>query len=212
MALDDYAYLDKLINSSQGLTTFLTEVTEADPNLIKALDGATKMGQSIQVAEAASYLEGAVGLFALGRKLILKSLIKDGTKELAEVEIKSWRLITNKLPNSTGGKIQGRFSSGKWAMEGNTKLQGQFDYIISAEGELVIGSKHTTLSGGGSVRAAGTLKIRNGKIVAFDNASGHYFPTPEEAARFREIFEDIGLDMSKAKQITYLEGGKKIQH
>jgi len=48
------------------------------------------------------------------------------------------------------------------------------------------------------VQAAGTLKLRNGKIVNVTNASGHYMPTPDEAGSFLRILKQSGVDVDSA--------------
>ncbi len=128
-------------------------------------------------------------------------------------EIEAWRLIENKLPVSTTGSIKGKFNSnsGKFVMEGKARAHGIYDYVITSDGELLIGSKHSYMSKGESVRAAGELKIKNGKVVRIDNASGHYMPTPGEASRFLEMFKEIGVDVKKTTLRIYGDQGTFIK-
>jgi hypothetical protein len=66
----------------------------------------------------------------------------------------------------------------------SAKMSGQFDFIVTIRGHLRMARStltandpkvgHIDLSGGQSVRAAGTVTFKDGKIVSFNNNSGHY--------------------------------------
>jgi len=121
-------------------------------------------------------------------------------------------LIKNKLPVSVEGKLHGEFINGKLVMVGDAKAAGEFDFIVTAEGKTLIGSKHSYLSGGRDVQAAGTLKFRDGNIVNVSNASGHYMPTEAQAAEFLRILENSGVNVEKAHLIIYGEEGQILRH
>jgi len=72
-------------------------------------------------------------------------------------------LLKNTLPVSTEGKLLGSIVNGKIVMNGTTKASGTFDFVITESGETLLGRKHTFLSKGADVFAAGELKIRGGK-------------------------------------------------
>lgn len=63
-------------------------------------------------------------------------------------------------------------------------MNGQFMYVVDMNGNIVIGSRagqhmpHPTLIGGTNptVRGAGIVEIRGGKIYSIDNSSGHFKP------------------------------------
>lgn len=74
------------------------------------------------------------------------------------------------------------------------------NFIIDMNGNLKIGSRHVHLANGEPVQAAGSITIKRGRVFEIDNGSGHYEPTQEEAANFKKIFEESGIDMSKAKE------------
>ena len=137
------------------------------------------------------------------------ALTDDGARALGASER---ALIPNRLGTIDRGILQGRIESGKFLMVGETKAAGTFDYVVTADGQILIGSKHSFLSGGSGVQAAGTLKIRSGKIVNIDNASGHYTPTQEEASNFLKVFQESGVDVSSAHLRIYGENGRLIQH
>ena len=67
---------------------------------------------------------------------------------------------------------------------GNSKMNGQFMYVVDMNGNIVIGSRagqhmpHPTLIGGTNptVQGAGIVEIRGGKIYSMDNSSGHFKP------------------------------------
>ncbi|UTX48935.1 hypothetical protein [Chryseobacterium sp. MA9] len=81
----------------------------------------------------------------------------------------------------------------------------EFDFVITKSGELRIGSKHHLLGNRNEVLAAGGVRFKNGKIVEFNNMSGHYRPTAEEAERLEEILNELEIPVKRARnEITPL--------
>lgn len=81
----------------------------------------------------------------------------------------------------------------------------EFDFVITKSGELRIGKKHHLLGNREDVLAAGGIRFKNGKIVEFDNMSGHYTPTLEEAERLGEILRGLEIPIKRARnEITPL--------
>lgn len=77
---------------------------------------------------------------------------------------------------------------------------------------MCIGKKHHFLGNASDVEAAGTIKTVNGKIKKITNASGHYFPTVDEADNFPEIFKQLGLDIKGASlEILYLDASNNLK-
>ena len=118
-------------------------------------------------------------------------------------------LITNKFPKEplqSDGKIYGKVE----VVDGKAKLtNGELiprqpvDFIITEDNCLVIGKRHTTLSGGKDVKAAGNLTIKGGKIRRIDNLSGHFRPTVKEGLKFPELLKKQGLDVRGANLRLY---------
>ncbi|MGD1918139.1 MAG: hypothetical protein ACFCAD_04210 [Pleurocapsa sp.] len=127
-------------------------------------------------------------------------------------KIKGRNLIKNKLPASKNGKLLGEIVNGKISMKNNTQAAGEFDFIVTAEGRTLIGRKHTFLSGGADVQAAGTMKIRNGKIVNVTNLSGHYLPNPQQGNRFLDVLKSSNVDVSRAHLKVYDANGQVVKH
>lgn len=92
----------------------------------------------------------------------------------------------------------GRYVNGKLEVLGNQKIAQKWDFIIKQNGEILVGRKHSWLSKGEDVLAAGELKFRNGNLVEINNASGHYLPTIEECSNFLRMFKKAGVDVNKA--------------
>ena len=99
-----------------------------------------------------------------------------------------FRLHKNSLPISKVGKILGRIRNGKIVLNGKANATGKFDYVVTKDGEILLGRKHTFMSGGQDVYAAGELKLRDGKIVEVNNLSGHYMPGAEDSNNFLGVF------------------------
>ncbi|NET39902.1 MAG: hypothetical protein F6K19_49440, partial [Cyanothece sp. SIO1E1] len=116
-------------------------------------------------------------------------------------------LVTNKFPQEAldpAGKVFGEVQ----ALNGRVSLGGReiprnVDFVITSDNRLILGSKHTTLSNGADVRAAGQLKIDgSGRIRRIDNGSGHFRPTVEEASRVPDLLRAQGLDLKGARFLT----------
>jgi RHS repeat-associated protein len=121
-------------------------------------------------------------------------------------------LLTNTLPISTEGKLLGSITNGQVVMNGNVKASGMFDFVITQSGETLLGRKHTFLSKGADVFAAGELKMRNGNIVGINNLSGHYVPGPNVANTYLDIFKAVNINVSKAHLKVYNSQGQIVNH
>ncbi|HAK79202.1 MAG TPA: hypothetical protein DCM71_20420 [Runella sp.] len=121
-------------------------------------------------------------------------------------------ILKNTLPISTEGKLLGSISNGKISMYGKTLASGKFDFVVMLDGQILLGRKHTFLSGGADVLAAGELKIRGGNIVGINNLSGHYMPNLNVSSNYLNIFKKSGVDVSKAHLQIYNSQGEIIKH
>lgn len=93
-------------------------------------------------------------------------------------------------------------------VKGGVNTTGRYDFVITNEGELVIGRGHTALSQGAeTVQAAGELKIVNGKVREITNSSGHYKPTVAQGQKSVELLEKAGVNTSGTKVSLYTENG-----
>ena len=94
--------------------------------------------------------------------------------------------------------------NGKISVGGRSVTNGRFDFVVTSSGELKVGSGHYNLSGEAqNVQAAGQIKLFKGELMEINNASGHYQPSVFEAQKFPSIFENLGVNVSKAKLKTY---------
>ena len=118
--------------------------------------------------------------------------------------------ITNKFPNEAldpEGKIFGEIKvvNGKITLpEYKASVPRQVDFVVTTDGRMILGKKHTTLANGESVLSAGQLKIDgSGRIRRIDNLSGHYRPTVEESSIVPRLLKDMGLDLEGARLQLY---------
>ena len=83
---------------------------------------------------------------------------------------------------------------------GGKTMSGQYMYVVDESGDILIGTRagqrmpHPTLIGGKdpTVRAAGIVDIRGGKIYSVDNASGHFKPSVESLGEAEKAFGQLG--------------------
>jgi len=121
-------------------------------------------------------------------------------------------LIRNTLPISADGKLQGSIKDGAIVMQNNVQAAGTFDFVVMKDGSILLGRKHTFLSQGADVYAAGELKIRGGSIVSVNNLSGHYMPKESVASTYLDILKSLGVDVSKAHLNIYNSKGIMTNH
>jgi hypothetical protein len=96
------------------------------------------------------------------------------------------------------GWLMGKYVNGELKVLGNTNVAQKWDYIVTSDGQILVGRKHSWLSQGSDVLAAGELKYNNGKLVEISNASGHYRPTTDEASNFLKIFRQANVKVEDA--------------
>jgi hypothetical protein len=90
-----------------------------------------------------------------------------------------------------------------------SEINGTFDYVVTENGELVVGrisrfpgGGHIDLAGGLPVQAAGEVKVVDGAIKYIDNASGHYLPSGALTQTAAEsAFAKLGFDTT-GKYVT----------
>ena len=78
-------------------------------------------------------------------------------------------------------------------------MSGQFMYVVDSEGNIIIGTRagqrmpHPTLVGGKNptVKGAGIVDIRGGRIYSVNNASGHFKPGSTSLEATRAAFEEL---------------------
>ncbi len=114
-------------------------------------------------------------------------------------------LIKNKFPDeampSNGKKLDYYIEDGK--IKGINGLR-DLDFVITKDGELIIGSKHHYLGEGQDVLAAGQLRLNgSGQIKRIDNLSGHYRPTVQESMLYQSYFTSLGLNMENIRLQYY---------
>jgi hypothetical protein len=83
------------------------------------------------------------------------------------------------------------------------KISGEYNYVVTKEGKLIIGRKggfpgggHIDLAQGKPVRSAGQVRFVNGNIKYINNKSGHYQPrgvSAKNAALEAFNIKDVGL-------------------
>ncbi|KKD50585.1 hypothetical protein IA817_11215 [Listeria seeligeri] len=111
--------------------------------------------------------------------------------------------IKNRYPNEVqqGKTFDYTLENGQVKIRDGIK---EVDFIIDLQGNLKVGRGHSHLSNGGSVQAAGKLKVdSNGNIRRITNESGHYIPTPGQAKNYQQIFEGAGIKTKNAWLETY---------
>lgn len=117
------------------------------------------------------------------------------------------KLVKNKFPEEVldpKGKILGIAvpQDGRITISGQNNLPQKTDFVVTEDGKLIIGYKHTTLANNKDVLIAGQMKLSGrGNIRAIDNLSGHYRPTVEEGLRVPQILNELGFSTKN----TYLK-------
>jgi len=75
-----------------------------------------------------------------------------------------------------------------------SSVNGRFQYVVGQDGGLIVGrGGHIDLARGSGVTAAGEVRVVNGEVRMFNNASGHYQPDASIQGIAQTAFENAGL-------------------
>jgi hypothetical protein len=120
------------------------------------------------------------------------------------------KTFTNQFPDDpVGPPIQ------VYAPEQLRSVSQRLNYVVTEDGELVVGrirnevgGGHIDLAGGRPVQAAGEFKVlRGGDIRYVDNSSGHYLPQgPEARAAAEAAFREAGFGEIPYVEKVWVEG------
>jgi hypothetical protein len=122
--------------------------------------------------------------------------------------------VVNRTPQNGPefGSQSYTLSNGNINLNNRAVTNGTFDFVVTNEGQLIIGRGHFSLSNGAeTVRAAGQLSLYKGKVTNINNGSGHYQPSIEQAKEFGNVLKDAGVNVSGAKLNLYDKGGTKVE-
>lgn len=106
------------------------------------------------------------------------------------------------------GSLGATIVDGNISLSGRTVSNGKFDFVVTASGEVKIGTGHYNLSGGAAeVQAAGEIKLFRGRVMSITNSSGHYQPSVTQGQEFGNILQKAGINVSGAKLRLYNTNG-----
>ncbi|WP_118973122.1 RHS repeat-associated core domain-containing protein [Taibaiella koreensis] len=95
-------------------------------------------------------------------------------------------------------------SNGKVNINGRSVTSGNFDFVVTKEGNLILGIGHYNLSGGAeTVQAVGTIRLFKGQITELTNNSGHYMPSIVEGENAINVFNRLGAATSGVRVRLY---------
>jgi hypothetical protein len=142
-----------------------------------------------------------------GSEKEIKGLLKEfegiNGDELGEA-LEDFDIIKNKYPLEAlpNDGIVIEYSVSKDGLYSNSKggllNKVEYNFVITKDYKLILGDKHHFLSGAKDVRAAGSIVFGKGRITKFNNLSGHFKPTVEEAMRYERIFKNAGIKIRRA--------------
>lgn len=97
----------------------------------------------------------------------------------------------NKIIKKIRYFIQYHIQNNRIILEDTAYYGSLIDFIITPDLELILGQYHTYISGDlEQVFGAGRIMIdQHGSIVALDNHSGHYKPTPQDCEQMMQYFQ-----------------------
>ena len=106
--------------------------------------------------------------------------------------------------NPTAVKVSSSVHNGVLVNKDDTPMNRHYTYVVTTGGELIIGKRngigrdglatpHPTLIGGKNpkVKVAGIVVVSEGKIVKYDNESGHYKPNILSMPAADEVFSKL---------------------
>jgi hypothetical protein len=132
--------------------------------------------------------------------------------------------ITNKVSDADSGLQNPKILEGIEIRDGKIYNQSGtlhnpnrgVDFVVGSDGNLYLGNKHQYLAKFGGdkneVIAAGTMKVKNGKVTVVENSSGHFLPTKAETLNYPQILREFGIDLTGSQLFIYGKSGGIIQH
>lgn len=136
----------------------------------------------------------------------------DGTQNLSIPNTTEPRSLSP-APSSQGSlneEIEDPHSTGPTRRE-STEIgprREKWIYVTDCSGKFYVGQKikghfhHSSFLAGGAIRAAGGIKVREGKLLEINPNSGHYKPAQHHFKALIERLVDEGIDISDVK-VTY---------
>ncbi|WP_343522276.1 RHS repeat-associated core domain-containing protein [Pedobacter sp.] len=131
-------------------------------------------------------------------------------KVVTKVQISQSISLKNSTPQNGEAFVSytPRISNGKVELSERAVTNGTFDFVITNNGELKIGTGHFNLSNGASsVQAAGQLKIYKGQVTTINNNSGHYKPTIVEGENSVGLLNKLGVTTTGTNVRLYNKDG-----
>ncbi|MFN8711959.1 MAG: hypothetical protein ACK5Z2_03825, partial [Bacteroidota bacterium] len=129
-------------------------------------------------------------------------------EEFKKGKISDDKLITNKFPDDEiptyGSSFEFEIVNGLFKTKNGGTLDGTWDFIITSQNELKLGSSHLFLANKKPVKAAGRIVVVEGKLTYIFNTSGHYRPSVQESLTFGGLFKNIGIE-TKGVELTVYE-------
>ncbi|MFO0378499.1 MAG: hypothetical protein ACK50M_08655, partial [Cyclobacteriaceae bacterium] len=177
---------------------------KTDTKFIEALeDGLLADNQAIKAINEKPELVDEYHAFYTQTKGTLAEFLAKGVGNFT-----NFPKIKMKIPTiDADGWLMGKYVNGELQVVGNTNVAQKWDYIVKSNGEILVGRKHSWLSQGEDVLAAGELKFNNGKLVEINNASGHYLPSTTEGSNFLRVFREAGVKVDDATLTIIKEDG-----
>jgi hypothetical protein len=97
---------------------------------------------------------------------------------------------------------------------GGSKLMkskgSQAIFVMDEEGQIFISKTqkygklhHSSLLAGRPAAMAGEIEIKDGKIISFNNQSGHYKPGPQQVENFQRRLKELGVDLDTIKHAPW---------
>lgn len=126
-------------------------------------------------------------------------------KSMLELDKKAHIYKSNRgyFKNPTRADLEKAIKDNAITFQGE-EAEGNFMYVLDTEGHIIFGkrqnpytsrgrSPHPTLIGGKDpvVQAAGIMKFKDGRIVSFDDQSGHYRPSSKSMAKVEAVLQKL---------------------
>ncbi|MCQ2488154.1 MAG: hypothetical protein MJ143_02620 [Clostridia bacterium] len=163
-----------------------------------------------------SYFSNSSQPYAPSYHVVQSEFAKD--KEDADIYHPTKGYYKNPLATSITSAIK----DDKVYMNGKP-AHGTMTYAMDKDGNMIFAkrfnpndsskrSPHPTLIGGKDpqVQCAGMIEFSKGKIVGFDNGSGHFRPNEKSLDKVTKYFDDLKIKKPKVFSSRY-KGGKKYE-
>lgn len=115
----------------------------------------------------------------------------------------TFKMVRGLTVDVEGYDIKYKITNGKIIiLDSKVTQKGLFDFVVTKEGILKIGSAHTFLAGDQAILPGQFFLADDGTVIMHANASGHFQPKDDIYKARTDLLTSLGINLSQSTQFT----------